>query len=1604
MQPPTPAAESMKEQVVDSVPKRIKELKFGILSKQDIANQAVLEVCDRELYDIERNRIPVKNGPLDGRMGISNKAGFCETCEQPLQQCNGHFGYVRLALPVFHVGYFKMIITILQEICKDCSKVLLSEPERRAFLRDLRRPNIDNLRKTQICKKILDQCKKNKKCFSCGALNGVVKKAGQHPLKIIHDRFRAFNTSSAIKKTPPQEKILFDKSFDEAKKSNHEIDRHFKKAMDDMNPLRVLNLFRRISASDCELLGMHPGEGRPEMFLWQFVPAPPVCIRPSVAQDSASTEDDLTQKLSDIVYISHLIKEGLSKGQPVSTIMEQWDFLQLQVAMYINSDTPGLQAPGFNKTMRGFCQRLKGKQGRFRGNLSGKRVDFSGRTVISPDPNLGVDQVAIPELVAKNLTYPEKVSRYNKTKLQERVRNGPKTWPGANYIWKKDQEIKQFLKYGKLSLHAQNLQEGDIVERHLEDGDIVLFNRQPSLHKLSILSHYVKVRPHRTFRLNECVCNPYNADFDGDEMNLHVPQTEEARAEAIELMGVKHNLCTPKNGEPIISAIQDFITAAYLLSSKDKFYDRKTFTNICMHMVDGNVRIDLPPPAIFKPVMLWTGKQVFNVMMRPNKATKVLINLDAPCKEFKPKAGTSNDLIEDDTWLVIRNSEVMCGVMDKSTIGSGKKESVFYVTLRDYGPDAAVASMNRLAKLAARWLTQQGFSIGIDDVYPGDKLVELKKQLIEDAYKKCDELITKFKAGELKRSAGCDEEQTMENQISGILSGVRAEAGSHCIAELSKNNAPLTMAKSGSKGSAINVSQMVAVVGQQIIGGKRVADGFQDRSLPHFPKNARQPPSKGFVANSFFSGLTPTEFLFHAISGREGLVDTAVKTAETGYMSRRLMKSLEDLSSQYDDTVRNSSSNVIQFQYGEDKLDPLNMEGKAKPVHFQRTFTHAEATTWNNKEKGLLPLEIIAMCKDLLSKEEDKLKKYSQSGESLDWSDDRDNAVDQNESARGFLRDIEQFIGAKVKAHEKRRDFWISLPPTGANEKPAKRKKATAVLTHAESVGEALEQTNKLTRTTLTAFVEACLVKYKKAQVEPGHAVGAVGAQSIGEPGTQMTLKTFHFAGVAGMSITQGVPRIKEIINASKTISTPVITCELASPKVEIAARIVKGRIEKTYVKDVIQYLEDLGTPDAYVIALKVDTDTIDKLQLEITTADIVSAILSFKKLKIDRKNIHIYKDAIHISIPISPEEILAKPLRKVVKKAVKKGSRTSKSASKTSSKKISKKGTKKVSKTSKKISKKASTKTSKKTSKTASKKISTKTAVGPSKTLSTSLFKPASSKEPPNAYSRIQAIKRMLPDIVITGYPLATRAIIQTKDDKSKDVKKKDEKKDDEKLDDEKNDGQKKDDKPQDEEQKSDQEKEETVNDVEMDGGKMKNDKPEKHHTLLVEGYGLRQCMTTVGVHPYTTRTNSVMEMREVLGIEAARKTIIDEIELVMQSMEIDPRHMQLLADVMTYKGEVLGITRFGLSKMRDSVLQLASFEKTPDHLFEAAWHMKADKIEGVSECIIMGQSMSVGTGSFQVVRKLGIQNWELGRKPTVFEDTWNELEREKRKALRGD
>ncbi|RLO03525.1 hypothetical protein DYB28_001540 [Aphanomyces astaci] len=629
-------------------------------------------------------REPAPNGVLDKRLGVSNKSDDCETCHQKLTDCVGHFGYstnasppviimssssrrryIQLELPVFHIGYIKATIEILQNICKSCSRVLLGGDVRESFLRRMKDPTADALKKINTRKRISLLCKKVVRCPHCDAINGTVRKIASPTLKIIHEKFRA--------KSAHDMRTVFVAQFAQAQAANSDLTNALlSKAQEDLSPVVVQELFERIPDQDCALLWLNAFAGRPEKLVMNAMLVPPVCIRPSVAMDvgSGSNEDDLTVKLQEIIQVTltspvnFALKAALQKGATLKMVMEDWDFLQIQVAQFMNGDTPGLtKLQGAPKPIRGLCQRLK-------------------------------------------------VTRYNIAKLRQRVINGPAVHPGANSIRIEEtyifidfgkyigQKYTKNLMYGDRASLADDLKEGDVVERHMEDDDIVLFNRQPSLHKMSIMSHRAKVLQWRTFRFNECVCSPYNADFDGDEMNMHLPQTEEARAEAATLMCVPNNLITSRNGEPLVAATQDFLTASYLLTQKNIFFNREQFCQVLTLMGDGIDDIELPEAAIVCPIRLWTGKQVISLLVRPNRRCPVKVNF-----ELKERNYTTNlSMCYKDGYVVFRNSELLSGNLCKKTLGDGSKKGLFYVLIRDHGSAEAARCMNRLAKLCARWL------------------------------------------------------------------------------------------------------------------------------------------------------------------------------------------------------------------------------------------------------------------------------------------------------------------------------------------------------------------------------------------------------------------------------------------------------------------------------------------------------------------------------------------------------------------------------------------------------------------------------------------------------------------------------------------------------------------------------------------------------------------------------------------------------------------------------------------------------------------------------------------------------------------------------------
>ncbi|EJK66806.1 hypothetical protein THAOC_12234 [Thalassiosira oceanica] len=988
----------------------------------------------------------------------------------------------------------------------------------------------------------------------------------------------------------------------------------------------------------------------------------------------------------------------------------------------------------------------------------------------------------------RNFGSSEQVSRYNIEKLRDRVRNGPDTWPGANIVRiTGENSFSKSLAFGDRELAAANLRVGDIVERHMEDGDIVLFNRQPSLHKLSIMSHQVKVLQWRTFRFNICVCAPYNADFDGDEMNMHLPQTEEARGEASMLMGVHHNLATPRNGEPLVACSQDFLSAAYLITQRDQFFDKGMFCTLCAYFGLADEQIDVPIPAIIKPVALWTGKQVFTAIVRPNRQCDQFVNFEMKERNYNSSKKMKH-FCPNDGWVAFRNSELVSGNIAKKTIGDGSKTGLLYVLLRDCGPEEAARFMDRFSKLCSRYFgMHRGFSIGISDVSPSAKLKKMKHDILSTGYQKvsvAEQAIKQYDEGTLELRPGCDLLQSLEEVLNGILGKLRESAGQEAMKALPWANTPRIMAECGSKGSPLNISQMMACVGQQAVGGQRIQDGFVNRTLPHFAYHSLTAPAKGFVANSFFSGLTATEFMAGRPRryGRENRRD--------GLHGSSSYEALEDLSLRYDNSVRNSENTVVQFTYGDDSLDPEKMENNDRPVQFDRLHLHITQTNPCPDESNLLEDELTDKVKRCL--EEDRFQKLLPNGKS-------------------FLAEITSFFDDIAK----------------------KQTETIGTCDDAVHIEQRIWNSCRFTETQVNEFLRQSLTKYTKALVEPGEAVGATGAQSISEPGTQMTLKTFHFAGVSSMNVTLGVPRLKEIINGSKNISTPIITAKLVQDNNKVGARIVKAGIEKTTLGEISICIKEVYSSSDCYLSIQLDMKAIEQLRLNIDAVSVRRCILKGTRGQ-------------------TRPAVLRGLLEKHV--LVKKGSKSK-----------------------------------------------------------LRVYVPTDKSDSPT-YFTMQALKVALPGVIVQGISSVNRAVINE----------------------------------------------------ESKGGK-----PSYH--LLVEGCGLAEVMGSPGVDGKFTTTNHIMEVEQTLGVEAARTSISSEISYIMTAygIGIDSRHLMLLSDVMTFKGEVLGITRFGVAKMRESVLMLASFEKTTDHLFDAAVHGRADAINGVSECIIMGIPVPIGTGLFKLLKR---------------------------------
>jgi len=693
-----------------------------------------------------------------------------------------------------------------------------------------------------------------------------------------------------------------------------------------ITPIEILERLKKISDVDHRILGISPENARLEWVIFTVLPIPPVCARPSITLDSGiRSEDDLTHKLVDVIRINQRLRENIDAGAPHLIVEDLWELLQYHFTTYINNQITGIP-PARHRSGRAYqtlTGRLTGKEGRFRKNLSGKRVDFSARSVISPNPYLSINEVGVPIEVAKILTISTNVNDWNIEELKQMIIDGPFKHPGANAIVRNDRRRIDLRYVKNRKIIADMLTPGFTVERHLNDGDLVLFNRQPSLHRMSIMAHEVKIMDGRTFRLNLTVCPPYNADFDGDEMNIHVPQSEGARAEAELLLKVQENIVSPKTGNVLIGGIQDFISSIYQFTKDDSLYNRIDTLKLLYlgNVFDTNLEFSLDQltPMVKDPEPMYSGKQIFSTLLPQNLNYLTKSNSCKKCNRCEKQACPHK------AYLLIENGIMKCGNFDQKAYGVIEPNNIVKNIIKNYGNTQARKFIDNSSKMLLYILRKNGLTLGLDEMTftkeGGMKiqeiLISMKNQvekLIKDFFEKNKSLNRNDLQREWKKSK--------ETKIKNILKKVRNDALKVNYNYIKENSHLGVMIKSGARGSLLKFGQMGTMLGQQIIRHERIFRGYNFRTLPHFKINDFTPKSRGFVTSSLRDGLKPTEFFYHAMAGRDGLVDREIRTFKSGYFQRRLINSLIDLYVENDGTVRNSDGNIIQFKYGGDNVSP----------------------------------------------------------------------------------------------------------------------------------------------------------------------------------------------------------------------------------------------------------------------------------------------------------------------------------------------------------------------------------------------------------------------------------------------------------------------------------------------------------------------------------------------------------------------------------------------------------------------------------------------------------------------------------------------------------
>lgn len=1070
--------------------KTVKSIQFGLFSPEEIKRGSVVQVLHPETVE---NSIPKENGLIDLRMGTTERSFLCQTCNGSSFECIGHYGHIELSKPMFHVGFIGKIKKVLECVCFYCSRIKIPKEKLPMGLEN--------------CWSVLKTRSLCEGDSPCGNKQPLIKREG---LTLI-----------GYMKDDEEGKVV-------------------------LNGEKVHSILKKIVEEDYVFLGFDKYNCKPEWMVLSVIIVPPPTVRPSIVLNGhLRGEDDLTHKLSDIVKANTFLKKYEQEGAPGHIIRDYEQLLQFHIATLIDNEIGGqpqaLQKNG--RPLKSLSARLKGKEGRIRGNLMGKRVDFSARSVISPDPNLSIEEVGVPESIAKIHTFPETVNSFNIKYLQELVQRGPNEHPGANYVIRTDgQRID--LNFNRQDL---KLEKGFVVERHMVDDDEVLFNRQPSLHKMSMMGHRVRIMPGKSFRLNLSATSPYNADFDGDEMNLHMPQSYSCKAELSLITAVDRQIVSPQSNKPVIGIVQDALVGSYLFTQRDTFFTREEAMGLLYNIKTfpkGEDFLDYMVPTILTPTPLFTGKQIFSAIL--------------PVLFYSKKEEKENFL---DKFVLIRKGILLAGAIDVDLIGT-RMLGLIHIIYNDYGSVEAKNFLDNIQKLVNYFLLHiSSFSVGIGDCVASASLAMEARSAIQNAKMEVDEIISITKRNELEKLPGMTLLDTLESKINATLNKARN------VPMDFKNNI-MSMIISGSKGSFINISQILTCMGQQNVEGTRIPFGFNERSLPHFYKYDYSAISRGFVENSYLTGMRPHEFFFHAMGGREGIIDTSIKTAETGYIQRRLVKALEDAIAQHDYSVRNMNGNIYQFVYGDDSFDAQCLENvRVNLDSFKEQFC---IDNFGNEVYAIKSHEVSKEVYALLRNDMELQKKLDDEYQYLlDNRNLMDNFYCTPVNIPRILSNFPSSTTDSISPY-----VILDLLDSLMTDNHRLNYYIRASL----NVKRVLLS---LTFKDLKSVISQIENKIFKARINANENVGTLAAQCVGEPATQMTLNTFHLAGVSSTH-TMGVPRLNEIINLSKSIKTPfmkIYFIESIASSIDLV-RIQQNKLEFLNFKMLVQEAQLIYDPE----------------------------------------------------------------------------------------------------------------------------------------------------------------------------------------------------------------------------------------------------------------------------------------------------------------------------------------------------------------------------------------------------------------------------------------